>query len=87
MFHQDSVIIIPARLASSRLPKKVLADINGLSMLSRVVKSALQANICDVVVATESEEVKKEVEKFNITTIIISTRILSHQITFLPLNV
>ncbi|RUM55835.1 MAG: 3-deoxy-manno-octulosonate cytidylyltransferase [Nautilia sp.] len=58
------MIIIPARLSSSRLPNKVLADINGTPM---VIKTALIAQKVDkVVIATDSEEVIKIAKKYNI---------------------
>jgi len=58
------MIIIPARLSSSRLPNKVLADINGTPM---VIKTALRAKKVDeVVIATDSEEVIEVAKKYNI---------------------
>ena len=53
-----AIAIIPARLASTRLPRKILREINGCSMLEHVYRatracSALQ----DVIVATDSEEI------------------------------
>ena len=61
------MIIIPARLSSSRLPKKVLADINGIPM---VIKTALVAQKVDeVVIATDSQEVIDVAKKHNIKAI------------------
>jgi len=58
------MIIIPARLSSSRLPNKVLADINGTPM---VIKTALTAQKVDeVVIATDSNEVIEVAKKYNI---------------------
>ena len=56
-------IIIPARLASSRLPSKVLADINGKPMILHVFNNCVKANCGDVFVATDSEDVKFIIEK------------------------
>ncbi len=56
--------IIPVRLASTRLPGKPLADINGKSMIQRVYEQALAANIGDVVIACDGEEIAAEVKKF-----------------------
>jgi 3-deoxy-manno-octulosonate cytidylyltransferase (CMP-KDO synthetase) len=50
-------ILIPARLASTRLPNKPLADIAGLPMIVRVARQAARSNAAQVVVATDSEEV------------------------------
>ncbi len=49
------MIIIPARLSSSRLPNKVLADINGLPMIIRCANIAKEVD--DVLIATDSQEV------------------------------
>lgn len=50
-------IIIPARLASTRLPQKVLKPINGKPLIYWTIKSALDARIGDVVLAGCSQEV------------------------------
>ena len=58
-----TVAIIPARLDSSRLPRKALADILGLPMIVHVFKRCLLANnLNDVYVATDSFEIKEVVE-------------------------
>ncbi len=51
------VIIIPARLASTRLPDKPLADIAGLPMIVHVLKRALEADLCPVVVACADQSI------------------------------
>ena len=50
-------IVIPARLASTRLPNKPLADIAGLPMIVRVAQRAALAGAAQVVVATDAPEV------------------------------
>ena len=58
-----TVAIIPARLESSRLPRKVLVDILGIPMIVHVLKRCLLANnLNDVYVATDSLEIKEVVE-------------------------
>lgn len=53
-----AIVVIPARLASSRLPRKVLADLNGQPMLWHVYQRCLQASkVQEVHIATDSEEV------------------------------
>lgn len=53
-----SIAIIPARLASTRLPRKVLADICGKPLVQHVWERVSQAkNIGSVIVATDSPEV------------------------------
>ena len=53
----DVLVIIPARMASSRLPGKPLADLGGRPMIAHVVERAQAARIGPVVVATDSEEI------------------------------
>ena len=55
-------VIIPARYASSRLPRKPLADIVGKPMIQHVWKKAQQASANRVIIATDHEEIEK-VEK------------------------
>ncbi len=57
MASQSNLVLIPARMASSRLPGKVLADIAGLPMIVQVAKRAREADIGRVVVATDSQDV------------------------------
>ncbi len=58
-----TLIIIPSRLSATRLPGKPLLKINGLSMISHVFKKAEEANIGEVVVATEDQEIMDDVKK------------------------
>ena len=50
-------VLIPARLASTRLPDKPLADIGGLPMVVRVAQRATLSGAKQVVVATDSERI------------------------------
>jgi 3-deoxy-manno-octulosonate cytidylyltransferase (CMP-KDO synthetase) len=59
----DTIILIPARMASSRLPGKPLADIAGVPMIVHVLRRAQAAKIGEAVVATDSEAVATAVEK------------------------
>src|SRR4026209_1558912 len=59
----DTLILIPARLASTRLPGKPLADLHGAPMIVHVLRCAEAAGIGDAVVATDSEAVAAAVEK------------------------
>ena len=58
------IIIIPARLASTRLPNKPLAMIDGKTMIQRVYEQALKANLGKVFIATDGLEIGNEVKKF-----------------------
>ena len=58
-----TLVIIPSRLSATRLPGKPLLKINGLSIISHVFKRAEEANIGDVVVACEDQEILEDVKK------------------------
>ena len=53
----DPVILIPARMASTRLPGKPLADICGEPMIVHVWRRAQEAGIGPVIVATDAPQV------------------------------
>lgn len=56
------IAIIPARYASSRLPGKPLADINGKPMIVHVMERARESGAKRVIVATDHPDVKAAVE-------------------------
>jgi 3-deoxy-manno-octulosonate cytidylyltransferase (CMP-KDO synthetase) len=57
------LVLIPARMASTRLPGKPLADIAGEPMIVHVMRRAQAAGVGPVVVATDSEAIAACVEK------------------------
>ena len=59
----DVLILIPARMASTRLPGKPLADIGGRPMIVHVWRRACEAGIGPVVVATDAGAIAVAVEK------------------------
>jgi len=59
----DALILIPARMASTRLPGKPLLDIAGQPMIVHVMRRAQAARVGEVVVATDSEVIAACVEK------------------------
>ncbi len=65
------MIIIPARVASSRLPNKVLAEIGGLPMVIRTAK-AVEA-VDKVAIATDSEEVLNIAKEHGIEAVLTSS--------------
>jgi len=65
------MIIIPARVASSRLPNKVLADIGGLPMVIRTAK-AVEA-VDKVAIATDSQEVLSIAKEYGIEAVLTSS--------------
>ena len=64
---QKSIIVIPARLNSSRLPRKILADIEGKPMLQRVIERCKETKEkYKVVVCTDNNEVKSLSNKLGV---------------------
>jgi 3-deoxy-manno-octulosonate cytidylyltransferase (CMP-KDO synthetase) len=59
----DVIVLIPARMASTRLPGKPLADIAGEPMIVHVMRRAQAADVGPVVIATDSEAIAACVEK------------------------
>lgn len=55
--NQNTIVVIPARMASTRLPGKPLADINGMPMIVHCWKRAVEANIGPVLVAAAEVEI------------------------------
>ncbi len=51
------IVLVPARMASTRLPGKPLADIHGLPMIVQVWKRAMEADVGPVVVAADCAEI------------------------------
>ena len=56
-----TVILIPSRLSATRLPGKPLLKINGISIISYVVKKAKEADVGEVYVATEDKDIVDDV--------------------------
>ena len=60
----DFIVVIPARYQSSRLPGKVLADINGKPMIQWVAEKAQLSGARKVIIATDNDEVAAVVKGF-----------------------
>ncbi|MCS7317271.1 MAG: 3-deoxy-manno-octulosonate cytidylyltransferase [Candidatus Dojkabacteria bacterium] len=60
-----SCIIIPARLGSTRLPKKLMLPVRDKPLLYYTWKKAVEADIGDVYIAAVDEEIVEEMMKFN----------------------
>ena len=60
---ENTAIIIPARLASTRLPNKPLLPINGKPMILHVWEQAVAAEIGEVIVATDSDQIKQVISE------------------------
>jgi len=62
MTETRNLVLIPARMASTRLPGKPLLDIAGVPMIVHVLRRAEQANIGRVAVATDTPEIAAAVK-------------------------
>ena len=58
----NTIVLIPARMASTRLPGKPLADIAGLPMIVQVARRAHEAGIGRVTVAVDHEDILNVVQ-------------------------
>jgi 3-deoxy-manno-octulosonate cytidylyltransferase (CMP-KDO synthetase) len=58
----NPVVVIPARMAATRLPDKPLADIGGLPMIVRALRQAAAANVGPVIVAAGDQAIVEAVE-------------------------
>ena len=72
----DFHVIIPARYQSSRLPGKLLMELQGQTVLERVYRQALKANPRSVTIATDSELIVKQATDFGAAVKMTS---MSHQ--------
>jgi 3-deoxy-manno-octulosonate cytidylyltransferase (CMP-KDO synthetase) len=68
----EFLVVIPARLGSTRLPRKPLADIGGKPMVVRVAERAQQSNAQSVVVATDSPEIQAVCDQYRIECLLTS---------------
>lgn len=64
------IAIIPARLASTRLPNKPLADIMGKPMIVRTAEQVQKANAKAIYIATDSSEVIEAVQPYGLNTLL-----------------
>ncbi len=64
MKNNSAAIFIPARLNSSRFPKKILTPINGKPLIIHVLERAKKLNLCECYVACCCDEVKILVEEY-----------------------
>jgi 3-deoxy-manno-octulosonate cytidylyltransferase (CMP-KDO synthetase) len=62
-FSTEAIVLIPARMAATRLPGKPLAEIDGRPMIAHVAARAAEARIGPVWVATDAPEIAAAVEK------------------------
>jgi len=68
----EFIVVIPARLGSTRLPRKPLADIGGKPMVVRVAEKAKQSLAQSIVVATDSVEIEAACNEHRIECLLTS---------------
>lgn len=74
---QDVLIVVPARVSSTRLPEKVLKKIGEKSLIVRVYEQALKTGIGKVVVACDDDRIKAEIEQVGGTAILTDSNLPS----------
>ena len=66
--------VVPARLNSTRLSQKILADLNGKPLIAHVMERALEAKSLDkVILAVDSEETIKTLEQYDFDMVLTSS--------------
>jgi len=60
-------VVIPSRLASERLPRKPLVDIEGRTMIERVFAQAAASGAREVIIATDSSAIAEACHRFHAT--------------------
>ena len=70
--------VVPARLDSRRLPRKILADLNGKPLIAHVMERALEAKSLDkVILAVDSEDTIKTLEQYGFDMVLTSSEHVS----------
>ena len=66
-------VIIPARLGSTRLPNKPLKEIEGKTLIQRVVEQAKKSNAESVHVATDSKEIENHCKQLDVESLMTNS--------------
>ncbi len=74
---EDTLIVIPARLGSTRFPRKVLQNLGGVPIVEWCRRAAVRSRSGIVVVATDDETVRKTVESYGGTAVMTRSRLRS----------
>ncbi|MFM7139050.1 MAG: cytidylyltransferase domain-containing protein, partial [Actinomycetes bacterium] len=59
------ILIIPVRGGSKGIPNKNLQTVNGITLLERAIRTSLRANIDEIIVSTDSQDIKNVVKKYS----------------------
>ena len=71
-FKKNFILVIPVRLESTRLQRKLLIEIDGISIIRRTYNCALDAvnDKNKIIIATNSEEIKSHCEELGANTLL-----------------
>jgi 3-deoxy-manno-octulosonate cytidylyltransferase (CMP-KDO synthetase) len=75
--YDDVLIIIPARIGSTRLPSKPLCDISGKTLIEHVLESASQNSLAKIIVATDSLLIAEKVNSLGFDAIMTHSELSS----------
>ena len=76
-------VVIPARLASSRLERKVLADLGGKPMVVRVAERAAQSKAKQILVATDAVEIESVCQAAGFNVLMTRDKLFRERTSFL----
>ncbi len=66
----QTLVIIPARLGSTRLPEKPLIKIGDISMIARVATQVIKSGLDNIYIATDSEKIADELLAYDVKSIL-----------------
>jgi 3-deoxy-manno-octulosonate cytidylyltransferase (CMP-KDO synthetase) len=72
-FDKKTLVIIPSRIGSTRLPRKSLVKIGDKTMVQRVAEMVLQSGLSNIFVATDSEEIASSLQEIGVKSIFTDT--------------
>ena len=71
------IVVIPARLESTRLPRKALINISGKPLIQYVYETAQQSSASKIIIATDNEEIAQAARNFNAEVVLTSSAHIS----------
>lgn len=71
--NEPFTVIIPARIGSTRLPNKAMADINGQPMIAHTIRRAFESGASAVIVATDDEHIFNVAVRLGVGAVMTST--------------
>ena len=73
----NALIVIPARMGSTRFPGKPLAEISGVSMVRRTAKIAASIPGADYIIATDHHEIESHCKSFSLPVVMTDSSLRS----------